>query len=150
MNDVCLLGRITRELELKYFNSGTAVLSFNVAVDRGMSKDKKQEAESQGRPTSDFINCKAVGGTAENISKYFKKSALIAIEGSIQTGSYQNAEGKKVYTTDVFVKKFHFCGESKGGGNSGGAMAGGGSDDGMGSYNPDDFQAIEDDESIPF
>ena len=148
MNSVNLMGRITRDLELKQFNSGTAVLSFSIAIDKSMSKEKKAEAEAQGRPTSDFPNVKAVGKTAENIAKYFKKGSLIAIEGSVETGSYDHKDGHKVYTTDIFVQKFHFCGESKCGTPKPEPMAGGGSDDGMGNYNPDDFQAIEDDEDL--
>ena len=148
INSVNILGRITRDLELKKFNSGTSVLQFSVAIDRGMSKEKKEEAQAQGRPTSDFPNCKAVGKTAENIAKYFKKGSLIAIEASVETGSYDHKDGHKVYTTDLFVQKFHFCGESKNNGN-GGAMAGGGSGDGMGNYNPD-FESMEDESEIPF
>ncbi len=101
MNKAILLGRITKDLELKHTASGLAVLKFTVAVNRF----KKGEA--------DFINCLAWDKTAELINTYFKKGSLIAIEGRIQTGSYDNKEGKKVYTTEVVVERMHFTGEKK-------------------------------------
>jgi len=101
MNKVVLMGRITKELELKYSQGGMALLSFTVAVNRR----KKDEV--------DYISCKAFDKTAENINKFFGKGALIAVEGRIQTGSYEK-EGKKIYTTDVMVDGFHFTGEKKG------------------------------------
>jgi single-strand DNA-binding protein len=100
MNKVTLMGRITKELEIKYSASNMALLSFTVAVNRR----KKDE--------TDFISCKAFDKTAENIAKYFKKGAMIAVCGRIQTGNYEK-DGKKVYTTDVMVDEFHFTGEKK-------------------------------------
>ena len=103
MNNVTLMGRITKDLELKYSATGeTAILSFNVAVNRKFSKEKE----------ADFINCKAFKKTAENIAKFFQKGSLIALEGRIKTGSHEK-EGKKIYTTDVIVDSFHFTGEKK-------------------------------------
>lgn len=102
MNSVHIMGRITKDLELKYAKDGEmALLSFTVAVNRR----KKDEA--------DFINVKAFSKNAENIAKFFGKGRLIAIDGRIQTGSYDNKEGQKVYTTDVIVDGFHFTGEKK-------------------------------------
>lgn len=147
MNSVKLFGRISSELNLRYFNSGTAVLNFNIACERSMAKEKKAEAQEKGQQTADFPRCKAIGKTAELIANYFKKGDLILIsEGSVETGSYDGEHGK-VYTTEVFIQKFEFVGGNK---SSGGAMSGGGSDDGMGSYNPDDFQVIEESDEIPF
>jgi single-strand DNA-binding protein len=98
------MGRITKDLELKYSKDGeTTILSFTVAVNR-MKKDTNE---------ADFISCKAFNKTAENIAKFFGKGKLIASDGRIQTGSYDNKDGQKVYTTDVIVSGFHFTGEKK-------------------------------------
>lgn len=99
MNKVILLGRICKDIELRYSQSGTAFGSFSLAVDRKFSKDKE----------TDFINCKAFGKTAETISKYLGKGRQVVVEGRIQTGSYDNKEGQKVYTTDVMVDSFYFA-----------------------------------------
>ncbi len=103
MNKVILIGRLTRDIELKTYGE-TNVLSNTLAVDRKKMKDKPKE--------SDFISIKAFGNNAEFISKYFEKGNKIAIVGRIQTGSYEK-EGKKVYTTDVVVEEVFFC-NSKG------------------------------------
>lgn len=102
MNSVHIMGRITKDLELKYSKDGeTAILSFTVAVNR-VKKDE-----------TDFISCKAFNKTAENIAKFFGKGRLIAVDGRIQTGSFDGKDGQKVYTTDVIVSGFHFTGEKK-------------------------------------
>lgn len=101
MNNVQLMGRITYDLEPKYISSGLCVLRFTVAVNRPKKKD---EAKAQ----ADFITCIAFGKTAETIGNYFKKGERILVEGRIQTGSYENKEGKKVNTTDVLVNGFEF------------------------------------------
>lgn len=103
MNSVNLLGRITRDVEVKYSQAGNAVCSFNVAVDRRYQKAGEEKK-------TDFINCKAFGKTAELLGKWFAKGSQIGITGEIQTGSYDNAEGKKVYTTDVVVSQVSFAG----------------------------------------
>lgn len=109
MNSVSLMGRLTRDPELRYTaNTQMANARFVVAVNRKLSKEKRQEAENNGYPTADFISCVAWGKTAENIANYFKKGNRIAITGHIQTGSYENKEGKRVYTTDVIVDSFDF------------------------------------------
>lgn len=120
MNNVSLLGRLTRDPELKYTQSGTAVVRFNVAVDRRMSREKRQEAEAANQPTADFINCTAWRQTAELIANYFKKGNRIGITGRIQTGSYEK-DGQKVYTTDIVVESVDFVeskNESAGSGNN--------------------------------
>lgn len=99
MNKVILIGRLTKEPEMRTGN--TTVTRFTVAVDR-RTKDGQ---------TADFPSCVAFGKTAEFISKYFHKGMKIAIEGRIQTGSYEK-DGKKVYTTDVVVENAEFV-ESK-------------------------------------
>lgn len=108
MNSVVLIGRLTRNPELKYLQTGMAVTKFNLAVDKGLSKDKKQEMESQGKHTADFINISAWGKIAENCANYLKKGRLVAIQGRIQSGSYRNDEGRTIYTTDVVANNVEF------------------------------------------
>lgn len=100
MNNVCLVGRLTRDPDTRYAQSGIAVTRFNVAVDRRFKKD--------GEQTADFINCISFGKTAEFVEKYFSKGQRIGLTGRIQTGSYTNKEGKKVYTTDVVAENVEF------------------------------------------
>ena len=108
MNSVSLMGRLTRDPELKYTaNTQMANARFVVAVNRKLSKEKRQEAENNGYPTADFISCVAWGKTAENIGNYFHKGNRIAITGHIQTGSYEK-DGQRIYTTDVVIDSFDF------------------------------------------
>lgn len=107
MNSVSLMGRLTRDVDLRMTTSNLAVGRFNVAVDRKLSKEKRQEAEKNNQPTADFIGCIAFGKTAENIATYFKKGQRIAVSGHIQTGSYEK-DGQRIYTTDVVVDSFDF------------------------------------------
>lgn len=101
MNKVILIGRLTKDPELKFAaGSGMAVCSFSIAVDRRTSKDGKKEA--------DFINTIAFGKTAETIANYLSKGRMIAISGRIQTGSYDAKDGTKRYTTDVVIDEFQF------------------------------------------
>lgn len=119
MNSVNLIGRLVREPELKYTQSGLAVLRFTVAVDRKLSEDKREEAERNNQPTADFISCTAFGKTAEVIANYHNKGSQIGVEGRIQTGSYEK-EGRTIYTTDVLVNSITFVGSknnNSGGGN---------------------------------
>lgn len=116
MNRVILIGRLTRDPEVRYSDNGHTISRFTVAVDR---KFKKEGVEQ----TADFISTVAFGKTAEFIEKYFHKGSRIVIEGRLQTGSYENQEGQKTYTTDVIVDQVEF-GESKAsgaelGGNNG-------------------------------
>lgn len=103
MNSVSLMGRLTADPELKTTQNGISYCRFTVAVNR-YSKD--------GEDTADFISCVAWRSTAEFICKYFLKGNKIALIGSIQTGSYTDKDGRKVYTTDVNTDKVFFC-ESK-------------------------------------
>lgn len=106
MNKVILLGRIVRDPEVRYSQgqNASAVAKFSLAVDRRF----KQE----GQPSADFINCVAFGKQAEFTEKYLRQGTKIAIVGRIQTGSYTNKDGNKVYTTDVVVEECEFA-ESK-------------------------------------
>lgn len=103
MNKVILMGRLTRDPEVR-MSGDTAVARFSLAVDRRFKKD--------GDQTADFINCVAFGKTGEFIEKYGHKGTKFVVEGRIQTGSYTNKDGQKVYTTDVVVEQVEFT-ESK-------------------------------------
>lgn len=106
MNKVILMGRLTRDPDVRYSSgeNAMAVARFSLAVDRRFKRDGEQNA--------DFISCVAFGKTAEFIEKYFRKGMRMTLAGRIQTGSYTNKEGNKVYTTDVFVEECEFA-ESK-------------------------------------
>ena len=103
INRVVLAGRPTRDLELRSTKSGTNVCLFTLAVDRNFkSKNGNREA--------DFISCVVWGKTAEVMSKYVKKGSVIGIDGRIQTRSYDNRDGQRVYVTEVVVENFSFLG----------------------------------------
>ena len=109
MNRVILIGRLTREPELRYTQARQAVCTFNLAVDKGLSKQRRQEAEANNRPTADFPRITVWGVQAENASRYLHKGSQCAIEGRIQTGSYQDSQtGKMIYTTDVVADRVEF------------------------------------------
>lgn len=117
MNKVVLVGRLTADPELRQTQSGVASCQFTVAVDRRFA-DK-----NTGERQADFIRCQAWRQTAEFVSKYFSKGKMIALEGSLRTGSYTDRNHSDVthYTTDVFVDAVEFCGgknDSSGGGNT--------------------------------
>ena len=101
MNNVILIGRAATEVEMRYTTSGLAVASFTIAVDRGLSKDKKQEAESKGEQTADFLKVTIFNKTAEFVGNWLKKGKQVAVVGKIQTGNYVNNAGVKVYTTEI-------------------------------------------------
>ena len=106
MNRVILTGRLTRDPEVRYSQGekSIAIARYTLAVDRKFKKEGEQSA--------DFISCVAMGKNGEFAEKYLKQGTKIAIEGRIQTGSYTNKDGNKVYTTDVIVEGHEFC-ESK-------------------------------------
>ena len=106
MNKVILIGRLTKDPEVRYTQgeNATAVARYSLAVDRKFKKE--------GEQTADFINCVAFGKNGEFAEKYLRKGVKISIVGKIQTGNYTNNEGVKVYTTDVVVEEHEFC-ESK-------------------------------------
>ncbi len=130
MNLVVLYGRLTKDPELRYSQSGTPSCFTSVAVNRAMSKEKRQEAEANGQPTADFIGIKAFGKTAEMLSNYFRKGNRIAVEGRISTGSYEK-NGERVYTTDVIVGRVHFIETAAENGGSNSASNGGGNGGGF-------------------
>lgn len=104
MNTVILMGRMTADPEIRRTQTGKDVMSFSVAIDRGYG-DKKQ---------TDFINCVAWENTARFIGQWFLKGRLIALEGSLQTRSYEDKYGNKRTTTEVLVRQVHFTGDKGG------------------------------------
>lgn len=104
MNKVCLLGRICADPAVKEINGNNKLADFTLAVDRGLSKEAKEKAKQ----TADFIRCKAWSQKAELIERYLKKGDQLALTGKIQTGSYEDGDGKKIYTTDVIVEGIDF------------------------------------------
>jgi single-strand DNA-binding protein len=113
MNKVILMGRLTRDPEVRYAQNNNAYARFSLAVDRRFKKDGEQDA--------DFISCVTFGKNAEFAEKYLKKGTKIALTGRIQTGSYTNKEGQKVYTTDVVVDEMEFAESKNSNSNSSGA-----------------------------
>ena len=109
MNKAILVGRLTRDPEMRMSQSGTGVVRFSVAVNR--------TRKVEGQPDADFINCVAFGKTAEFMEKYIKKGYLVSVEGRIQTGSYDAQDGSKRYTTDVAVDNVEFVGGRNEGGS---------------------------------
>lgn len=106
MNKVFLVGRLTRDFDLRYGANNTAVARTSIAVDR-------QFSNQNGEREADFINIVAFGNRAETMKKYLTKGSQIAISGRIQTGSYDASDGRKVYTTDIVIEEFQFL-DSKG------------------------------------
>lgn len=139
MNVVSLVGRLVADPEIKYTDGGSTVSRFRVAVDRRI--------KSEGGPTADFITCKSFGKTAEFIEKYFHKGSKIGLQGRIQTGQYNDKDGKTVYTTEVVAENVEFV-ESKNAAQGGQAASGGtqaGAGDGFMNI-PDEIGADE----LPF
>lgn len=109
MNIVVLIGRVTKDIDLRYID-GTdgCYCRFTLAVDKDLSKEKREEAKSNGKATADFINVVAFGKIAENCNKFLSKGKNVAINGSVQTGSYIASDGVKKYFTEVLAKKVQF------------------------------------------
>lgn len=111
MNKVVLIGRLTADPDIRRTQSGKCVASYRLAVDRPFKSD--------GQPEADFINCVAWGKNGEFCQRYLHKGMKIALEGHIQTRTYDDKDGKKVYVTEVIVEHHEFC-ESKRSADSGG------------------------------
>lgn len=156
MNKVILMGRLTRDPEVRYSQgeNALAIARYTLAVDRRFRRD--------GEQTADFINCVVFGKSAEFAERYFRQGMRVTISGRIQTGSYTNRDGVKVYTTEVVVEEQEFA-ESKNAGNAGGGQSYGGQGYGNQSYQSapapapmadagDGFMNIPDgiDEELPF
>ena len=113
MNKVILMGRLTRDPEVRYGagENSTAVARYTIAVDRRFKRDGEQNA--------DFIGCVAFGRNAEFAEKYLRQGTKIVLTGRIQTGSYTNRDGQKVYTTDIIVEEQEFAESKTAAGNGG-------------------------------
>ncbi len=150
MNKILLIGRLTKDPELRYTQSGTAVASFTLAVNRSFTNQN-------GEREADFINCVAWQKAAEFVSQYFKKGQQMALEGRLQVRSYDDNNGQRRWVTEVVTEKVEFVG-SKGGGNSGSNSAGSGSGGGNtgsgGADSPSQLgwgeEIVFDDNDIPF
>ena len=141
LNRTILMGRISQDLELKSTQSGVAVLTFNLAVERSFVK---QGEEKQ----ADFITCVAWRQQAEFISKYFSKGRMIALEGNLRTRNYEDKNGSKHYVTEVYVDNVSFTVEAKQDGNNSKNATVQTKPVGIG--NLDDFEEILSDDGAPF
>lgn len=143
LNCAVIMGRLTADPELRQTPSGVSVTRFTVAVDRGYVKAGEERK-------ADFINVVAWRQTAEFVSRYFQKGSMIAVQGSIQTGSYEK-DGVKRYTVEISADNVSFCGSKSESGTSGApsttapAAAPSFSNGGI-----DDFAAMADDDDLPF
>lgn len=106
MNKAFLIGRLTRDPELRYSSSNAAIVNFSIAIDR-------QYTNTQGQRETDFINIVAFQKQAENIKKYVTKGSMVAVDGRIQTRNYEDKDGKRVYVTEVVADRVQFL-SSKG------------------------------------
>ena len=162
MNKVFLIGRLTKDPDLRYTQSGRAVCQFTLAVDKNLSREKRQEMQAENRPTADFPRIVVWGKQAENLCQYLGKGSRCAIEGSIQTGSYQDSNGNRVFTTDVVAQHIEFLSDSSSNsaeynsntntrqGQQSRSQGKIGADNDNDDFFGDDFQGIEDDGRIPF
>lgn len=131
INNAVIMGRLTADPELKHTPQGIAVTRFTVAVDRAYQKDKEERK-------TDFIDVVCWRGTAEFVTRYFRKGSMIAVTGSIQTGSYEK-DGIRRRTFEIVAEKVSFCGGKKAE-----------TQQGISIENMDDFEEIPDDSSLPF
>ena len=150
MNKVILMGRLTRDPEVRYSagDNSMAIARYTLAVDRRFKRD--------GEATADFIGCVAFGRSAEFAEKYFRQGLKVVVSGRIQTGSYTNRDGQKVYTTDVVVEDQEFAESKNSAASNDGGYNGGGYNSAPASPQPaaatDGFMNIPDgiDEELPF
>lgn len=144
MNKFIGIGRLVRDPELRYTQSNQPICTFTLAIDKPISRDKREEAEANNRPTADFPRVNVWGNLAESCSKYLSKGSQCAVVGSIQTGSYQDKDGKTVYTTDILANSVEFLSKASGGQTD--TNQNSGDDDFFGN----DFTEMEDSGAIPF
>ncbi|MGN1316544.1 MAG: single-stranded DNA-binding protein [Acutalibacteraceae bacterium] len=144
LNCAVIMGRLTADPELRQTPSGVSVTRFTVAVDRGYVKPGEERK-------ADFINVVAWRQTAEFVSRYFQKGSMIAVQGSIQTGSYEK-DGVKRYTFEVSADNVSFCGSKSESGNNGASVTATASSTAPSFSNGsvDDFAAMADDDDLPF
>lgn len=140
MNSVSIVGRLTRDPELRYIpSSNTPVTRMIIAVDRNMTKEKKEEAQSKGFATADFIPVIVWNKQAENAAKYLDKGSRVAIQGRITTGKYETDQGETRYTTEVTAERVEFLNQKQ-------------QEAATQQYDPSDFSSSPelDDDSCPF
>ena len=106
INNSTIVGRLTRDPDLRYSQTGKAVCNFTLATNRPFKN-------AQGENEADFIKCLTYGKQAENLANYMRKGSLVGVEGRIQTGSYTNKDGNKVYTTEVVANQVSFLDNKK-------------------------------------
>jgi single-strand DNA-binding protein len=136
MNNVVLIGRLTKDPEVRYIpQSETAVANFTLAVDRPLAKEK----------TADFIRVVTFGKTAELCERFLTKGRLVGVQGRIQTGSFKTKEGETRYTTEVYADRVEFLDRGEKGGSDFADQPAKASPS-----IPEGFQALEDDDDIPF
>ncbi|MCL2235426.1 MAG: single-stranded DNA-binding protein [Defluviitaleaceae bacterium] len=130
MNKVILMGRLTRDPELRYSNAAEpmAFARYTLAVDRGISREKKDA----GAQSADFINCTCFGRNAEFVEKYFRKGQMVSVVGQLQVRSYDDQQGQRRWVTEVLTNEHHFA-ESRASFEN--RAGGGGYDQGHGGYN---------------
>lgn len=153
VNKVILIGHLVRDPELRYTQSNQAVCSFSLALDRKMSRDKREEAEASNRQTADFPKVIVWGKMGENASRYLFKGSQCAVDGRIQTGSYQDREtGKTIYTTDIVADSVEYLSNStqEGRKDNRGVNTSQGNNNSSDDFFDDDFKEIQDDGRIPF
>lgn len=115
MNNVNLIGRLTNAVDFRYSQAQNPYCFFTIAIDRGLSKEKREELQAMNKQTADFIRIVVYGVMAENCKKYLKKGRNVAVQGRIQTGVYTAEDGQRKYTFDIVAEKVQFIdwGDSK-------------------------------------
>ena len=145
INKAILMGRLTRDPELRHTNSGTAVCSFSIAINNGFGENAQ----------TDFINCVAWNKTAEFVSKYFSKGKMIIVIGRISTRSWDGPDGKKNYATEVVANEVAFGESKRDGGDYGSSQSFGGSSapesvPAMPAMDDGGFSPLDTDDDLPF
>lgn len=143
MNKVVLIGRMTKDPELRYTQSGTGVASFTLAVNRRF-------ANQNGEREADFINCVAWSKAAEFVAQYFKKGQEMALEGRLQVRSYDGNDGQRRWVTEVVAEQIEFVGAKKNSDSNNNSTAGGYGGGGYGSPNQLGEEIVFDDNDLPF
>ena len=148
MNKVVLIGRLTKDPELRYTQGGTAVANFTLAVNRRF-------ANQSGEREADFINCVAWQKTAEFVANYFKKGQQMAMEGRIQVSVYDGNDGQKRWKTEIIAEQIEFVGSKSNGSNDNKAGSNGSANTGSGSGYSDSQlgygeEVLFDDDDLPF
>ena len=143
MNKVILMGRLTKDIEMRQTPNGVSLVRFSIAVTRRFKN-------SNGEYDADFINCVAWRKTGEFIARYFQKGSMIAIVGSIQTRSWDGNDGKKQYATEVIVDEAYFTGSKSESSTGGNTDLSDNSLDDLNSQYGEDFATIGDEEDLPF